>query len=67
MWPAILLQALCFGLAHWVGTPQGIFGLVLAGSWGIALGWWTYARRSLWQALAVHLLADWLIFVYTNG
>jgi membrane protease YdiL (CAAX protease family) len=67
MWPAILLQALCFGLSHWVGTPQGIFGLVLAGVWGIALGWWTYARRSIWQALVVHLLADWLIFIYTNG
>jgi membrane protease YdiL (CAAX protease family) len=67
MWPAILLQALCFGLSHWVGTPQGILGLVLAGAWGIALGWWTYTRRSLWQALVVHLLADWLIFVYTNG
>jgi membrane protease YdiL (CAAX protease family) len=67
LWPAILLQALCFGLAHWVGTPQGILGLLLAGAWGIALGWWTYVRRSIWQALAVHLLADWLIFAYTNG
>jgi membrane protease YdiL (CAAX protease family) len=66
-WPAILLQALCFGLSHWMGTPQGIFGLVLAGTWGIALGWWAYTRGSIWQALAVHLLADWLIFAYTNG
>jgi membrane protease YdiL (CAAX protease family) len=66
-WPAILLQALCFGLSHWMGTPQGILGLVLAGTWGIALGWWAYTRGSIWQALAVHLLADWLIFAYTNG
>jgi len=67
MWPAILLQALCFGLSHWVGTPQGILGLVLAGGWGVALGWWAYVRKSIWQALLVHLLADWLIFMYTNG
>jgi membrane protease YdiL (CAAX protease family) len=67
MWPAILLQALCFGLAHWVGTPQGMFGFTLAGAWAIALGWWTYRRGSLWQAFSVHLLADWLIFAYTNG
>jgi len=67
MWPAVLLQALCFGLSHWVGTPQGILGLVLAGAWGIALGWWAYTRGSIWQPLLVHLLADWLIFAYTNG
>jgi membrane protease YdiL (CAAX protease family) len=64
---AILLQALLFGISHWVGTPRGILGFALAGVWGIALGWWTYSRRSLWPAFAVHLLADWLIFAYTNG
>jgi membrane protease YdiL (CAAX protease family) len=63
----ILLQGLCFGILHWFGTPMGIAGLLLAGTWGLALGWWVYARRSLWQPLAIHLLADWLIFAYTNG
>jgi membrane protease YdiL (CAAX protease family) len=67
LWPAVLLQALIFGLSHWFGTPQGVYGLVLAGLFGGALGWWTAVRGSLWPALAVHLLADWLIFAYTNG
>lgn len=61
----ILLQGLVFGLIHWYGTPQGVMGLLLAGSWGILLGAWTWRRRSLWPAFIVHVFADWMIFAYT--
>lgn len=62
----IVLQAVVFGLIHWFGTPQGVLGVVLAGAWGALLGWWVYARGSLWPAVMVHFLADMLIFAYTN-
>ncbi|MCC7477008.1 CPBP family intramembrane metalloprotease [bacterium] len=65
-WKLILLQGLTFGIIHWFGTPERWWGILLAGSWGILLGWWTYKRGSLWPALTVHFLADWLIFAYTN-
>jgi membrane protease YdiL (CAAX protease family) len=66
MWRVILIQAIVFGLFHWFGTPQGILGVLLAGVWGGLLGWWVYARGSLWPAVVVHFLADILIFAYTN-
>jgi len=62
----IVLQAVVFGLIHWFGTPQGVWGVILAGVWGGLLGWWVYVRKSLWPALMVHFLADMLIFAYTN-
>lgn len=65
-WKLILLQGLTFGILHWFGTPSGWWGILLAGSWGCVLGWWTWKRGSLWPALTVHFLADWLIFIYTN-
>lgn len=61
----ILLAGMVFGIIHWFGTPQGVMGLVLAGSWGIMLSAWTWRRRSLWPAFIVHVFADWLIFAYT--
>ena len=61
----ILLAGLTFGIVHWFGTPQGVMGLLLAGSWGIMLSAWTWHRRSLWPAFIVHVFADWLIFAYT--
>jgi membrane protease YdiL (CAAX protease family) len=61
----ILLAGIVFGIVHWFGTPQGVIGLLLAGSWGILLSAWTWRRRSLWPAFIVHVFADWLIFAYT--
>jgi len=66
MWRLIVLQAVVFGLIHWFGTPQGLWGVILAGVWGGLLGWWVYVRKSLWPAVIVHFLADMLIFAYTN-
>ncbi len=65
-WKLILLQGLTFGIIHWFGTPERWWGILLAGGWGCLLGWWTWKRGSLWPALTVHFLADWLIFAYTN-
>jgi len=62
----IVVQALVFGLIHWFGTPSGTLGIILAGVWGGLLGWWVYKRGSLWPAVAVHFLADVIIFFLMN-
>jgi membrane protease YdiL (CAAX protease family) len=50
-WPAILISAALFAAYHvnlWLFIPMLVFGT--------ALGWLTVARRSLWPAIAMHVL-----------
>jgi membrane protease YdiL (CAAX protease family) len=59
---ALVVTALLFGVFHLHGYPPGLFGVVLASLFGVALGllrWWT---GGLGLAIACHILADATIF-----
>ena len=65
---ANFMQAVLFGFIHFKdGIPQGASGWVLAGIWGLILGYWTLLRLSLASALILHLLTDLFIYFYVNG
>jgi membrane protease YdiL (CAAX protease family) len=56
--PALVFQAVTFGLAHVNGFPSGVAGAALAGGWGLALGVIRLQTRGiLWSYLA-HICAD---------
>jgi uncharacterized protein len=60
--PAVVLQAVAFGLAHTHGFPSGAAGVVLATAYGVALGvirWRTDGLLAVW---ATHVVADLVIF-----
>jgi uncharacterized protein len=38
VWPAVVAQAVLFGLSHLYGFPSGWFGVVMAATWGFGLG-----------------------------
>jgi membrane protease YdiL (CAAX protease family) len=51
MWPAIAVSALMFAAYHlnaWLFVPMSVFG--------VALGWLTWTRRSLWPSIVLHVL-----------
>ena len=51
VWPAIILSAAIYGAYHldvWLFVPTMVLGL--------ALGWLAWTRRSLWPAIALHVL-----------
>ncbi len=37
-WPAVVVQALLFGLSHLYGFPSGWMGVAMAATWGFGLG-----------------------------
>lgn len=37
-WPAVVVQAVLFGLSHLYGFPSGWLGVVMAATWGFGLG-----------------------------
>ena len=55
-WQAVVLQGIVFGVTHWFGKPAGVYGVLTAALWGMLLGWWVLARRSLWPAVVVHFI-----------
>ena len=64
---ALVLHALAFGFIHFrTCIPHGWTGLILAGVWGYALGYWTLKRMSLWPATILHALTDLFIFFSVN-
>jgi len=68
--PAVanFLQALLFGFIHFKdGIPQGVSGWLLAGIWGLILGYWTILRLSLASALILHVLTDLFIYFFVNN
>jgi membrane protease YdiL (CAAX protease family)/NAD-dependent dihydropyrimidine dehydrogenase PreA subunit len=58
MWPSIVLSAVLFAAYHanlWLFFPMLVFGL--------ALGWLTWSRRSLWPAISLHILYNGLAVI----
>lgn len=59
---AILFTAVLFGYGHKGGYPPGPIGAVLAGIYGLALGWLRYISRGLGLPFVSHIAADATIF-----
>lgn len=60
---AIALQGISFGLQHFHGFPRGAIGALLAGSWGVMLGWLRWRSGGLAAPLIAHVVADTVIAV----
>lgn len=61
VWP-LLLQGAAFGVFHWYGVPRGAMGALMAGSWGVMLGWARRRSGGLLTPLIAHVVADIVIF-----
>ncbi len=59
---AIFGTAILFGYGHMGGYPPGPLGAVLAGIYGVALGWLRYVSKGLGLPLLSHVAADATIF-----
>lgn len=59
---AILGSAAIFGAGHIVGYPQGLLGAVLAGIYGLILGWLRRHTGGLAAPVVAHIFADATIF-----
>jgi membrane protease YdiL (CAAX protease family) len=59
---ALIVQALSFGAAHYVGFPGGVAGAVLATIYGLMLGILAMWSRGLKAAIVAHVAADAVIF-----
>jgi membrane protease YdiL (CAAX protease family) len=58
-WPAIVFQAALFGTMHYqAGFPSGWVGVGLTFTFGFVMGILTHTTRSVWPAVAVHILCD---------
>lgn len=57
--PAILIQGTLFGALHVIGgVPSGALGGVLAGLFGIAMGWLAHRSGGLRLPILAHAIAD---------
>ena len=61
-WPAMAIQALAFGLAHFHGFPRGWMGVALATVYGLMTGILRWRSRGLVAPLVAHVVADATIF-----
>jgi len=61
--PAILLQAVSFGVVHLHGFPRGWVGVLLAGGWGVL----RHRARGLLAPILAHLVADAVIATLVLG
>lgn len=59
---AILVTAVLFGYGHMGGYPPGPLGALLAGIYGVALGWLRYISKGLGLPFISHIAADATIF-----
>jgi uncharacterized protein len=62
-WPAVLVQALAFGVLHLNGYPYGLAGVALASVYGLTLGALRLRSGGLMAPLIAHVCADAVIFV----
>ena len=60
--PALVIQALAFGLAHIHGFPRGWLGVALATVYGLMTGMLRVRSRGLLAPLVAHVAADATIF-----
>jgi CAAX protease family protein len=56
--PAIVIQAVAFGIAHLNGFPSGWVGAVLAGFWGLLLGVLRHHSTGMLAPYVAHIAAD---------
>lgn len=56
--PAVVVQALLFGSAHWAGFPSGWIGMAMAASWGLALGIIRVRSEGVGLTYVVHVCAN---------
>jgi len=61
--PAVLVQALAFGMLHFNGYPYGVTGVALASVYGLALGALRLRAGGLLAPWIAHVCADAVIFV----
>jgi membrane protease YdiL (CAAX protease family) len=59
---AILVTAFFFGYGHLRGYPPGPLGAVLAGLFGLCLGWLRFFTRGIGLPFLAHMVADLTIF-----
>ena len=57
-WPAIVMQAIVFGLAHLHGFPSGPVGVLMAGGWGLVLGIIRVRSGGIGLSYATHVCAN---------
>lgn len=56
--PAVVLQSVLFGAAHFGGFPSGLVGVIMAGTWGLVLGFLRRKSGGLLNPYLVHVAAD---------
>jgi membrane protease YdiL (CAAX protease family) len=56
------ISSIIFGLGHFFGTPNGIFGVIASGILGWLLAKSVFETKSLGWALLIHFLQDVVIF-----
>lgn len=56
--PAVIMTAVAFGLAHFNGVPNGVVGVVLAGSWALMLGYLRMRTGGMLATYLAHVVAD---------
>ena len=60
---AVVITAALFGYGHMHGYPPGPLGAVLAGVYGLALGWLRVSTGGLGLPVLAHIAADATIFI----
>lgn len=64
---AVVAQAALFGWAHAQGYPSGAIGVVLAGIYGLLLGWLRQRSQGLAASFLAHIGADATIYALVIG
>jgi len=62
-WVAVAATAAIFGYAHMHGYPSGPLGALLAGIYGLALGWLRVVTGGIGLPVIAHITADATIFI----
>ncbi len=60
---AVIATAVLFGYGHMQGYPPGILGAILAGTYGLCLGWLRAFTGGIGLPILAHIAADATIFV----
>jgi membrane protease YdiL (CAAX protease family) len=63
VWMAVIVTALLFGYGHMRGYPSGPLGAVLAGVYGLCIGWLRAFTGGIGLPVIAHIAADATIFI----